>query len=65
MTPQREAEIRERLTELKARGVDLARVFRRITWTPEDGLRHLEEFLDDMRLLREDFQRSKPQVAKP
>ncbi|MGI8610589.1 MAG: hypothetical protein ACR2MY_15425 [Candidatus Dormibacteria bacterium] len=64
MDRDRQQEIRQRLLALEGEGADLGRVLRRIGWTPEEGLRHLEEFLDDMRLLRVDFARSglKPQV---
>lgn len=57
-TAEREAEIRRRLAELKGQGADLARVFHRISWTPEEALGHFEEFMDDLRLLKQDFQRA-------
>ena len=52
------AEIRRRLVQLKAEGADLARVFERISWTPEEALGHFEELMDDLRLLKQDFQRA-------
>jgi len=57
-------EIEQRLLTLELQGADINRAARRVGWTPEEGLRHLEEFLEDMRLLRADFARSRA-AAQP
>jgi hypothetical protein len=61
---KRQREIRQRLLTLEREGADIGRAARRVGWTPEEGLRHLEEFLEDMRLLRSDFARSRT-AAQP
>ena len=47
------------LRDMERRGVDWRQLLTRLRMTPDERLRHLEEFMDDMRALREDVARSR------
>jgi len=47
------------LRDMERRGVDWRQLLTRLRMTPDERLRHLEVFMDDMRALREDVARSR------
>ncbi len=47
------------LRDMERRGVDWRQLVSRLRMTPDERLRHLEEFMDDMRALRADMARSR------
>lgn len=47
------------LRDMERRGVDWRQLLSRLRMTPDERLRHLEEFMDDMRALRQDVARSR------
>jgi len=43
---------------LEQRGIDWRQLLSRLRMTPDERLRHLEEFLEDIRVLRDDMAQS-------
>lgn len=50
------------LRDMERRGIDWRQLLMRLRMTPDERLRHLEEFMDDMRALRQDVARSRRQA---
>jgi hypothetical protein len=47
------------LRDLERQGIDWRQLLTRLRMTPDERLRHLEEFIDDMQALRQDVARSR------
>ena len=47
------------LLDLERRGIDWRQLQMRLRMTPDERLRHLEEFMEDVRALRADVVRSR------
>lgn len=47
------------LRDLERQGIDWRQLLTRLRMTPDERLRHLEEFIEDMQSLRQDVARSR------
>jgi hypothetical protein len=65
MNPRDREDANRRLAELESEGVDIAQLRLWRSWSVDERLQHLEEFLADMAILREEARLALNPRAQP